>query len=145
MNIITEKKGDFYITTDRSKLDLKVIHDFLANRSYWSRNIPFDKVETAVANSLNFGLFHHDRQIGYARVISDFSSIAYLGDVFILEEYRGQGHARWLMDTVVSHPGLQGLRRWILLTRDAHGLYRKYGWKPIVNPDKWMERNDASG
>ncbi len=144
MEIITEQKGDFCITTDRSKLDLKVIHDFLANQSYWSGNIPFDVVKTAVDNSLNFGLFHHDRQIGYARVISDFSSIAYLGDVFILEEFRGQGHARWLMDKVMTHPCLQGLRRWILLTRDAHELYKKYGWTPIANPDKWMEKYDPN-
>jgi len=144
MEIITEKKGDFKITTDKSKLDLLVIHDFLSNQSYWNKNISFDKVKTAADNSLNFGLFYNDKQIGYARVVSDFSCIAYLGDVFILEEFRGQGHSKWLMSKIMTHPNLQGLRRWILLTGDAHELYKKYGWTAIANPSKWMEKYDPN-
>jgi len=140
MQTITVQKDDFIITTDKSKLDTNVIHDFLSNHSYWSRNIPLEKVKTAFDNSLNFGLFHNSRQVGYARVISDFSQIAYLADVFIVEEYRGRGLSKWLMQTIMSHPNLQGLRKWVLLTKDAHELYKKFGWQPISYPDKWMEK-----
>ncbi len=143
MEIITEQKGDYIISTDRAKLDLNVIHGYLANESYWCKNIPVKKVKTQIANSLNFGLYHNEKQIGYARVISDFSSIAYLGDVFVLEEFRGQGLSKWLMKVVMAHPELQGLRRWILLTRDAHELYKKFGWKEIAAPDRWMEKHDG--
>ncbi len=144
MQILSETKGDFTITTDRAKLDLSVIHDFLANEAYWCKNIPFDRVKTSVENSLNFGLFYKDKQIGYARIISDYSTIAYLGDVFVLKEFRGQGLSKWLMEKIISHPNLQGLRRWVLLTGDAHELYKKYGWKSIANPEKWMEKTDPN-
>ena len=140
MEIITEIKGDFTISTDKYKLDIAVIHDFLSNQSYWCKNIPLEKVKTAIENSLNFGLFYKNRQIGYARVISDFSTIAYLGDVFVLNEFRGQGLSKWLMDKIMTHPDLQGLRRWVLLIRDAHELYKKYGWTTIASPEKWMEK-----
>jgi GNAT superfamily N-acetyltransferase len=142
MEIITEKKGDFIISTDKTRLDISIIHDFLANQSYWSRNIPFEKVKTAIDNSLNFGLFQKDKQIGFARVVSDFSTVAYLGDVFVLEEYRGLGLSKWLMEKVMTHPNLQGLRRWILLTSSAHELYKKYGWASLANPGRWMEKHD---
>ena len=144
MQIITERKGDFFITTDRAMLDLDVIHDFLSNHAYWCKGIPYETVRKAADHSLNFSVFHQDKQIGYARVISDFATVAYLGDVFILEAYRGQGHSRWLMDQVMTHPDLQGLRRWILLTRDAHELYKKYGWTPIAIPDRWMEKHEKN-
>lgn len=137
--ILNETRGDFTISTEPSKLDLAFIHAFLSTEAYWSRNIPFEKVVVAARNSLNFGLFHKDTQIGYARVISDFSSIAYLGDVFIAQPFRKQGLSKWLMEIVMSHPSLQGMRRWILLTGDAHGLYGKYGWKALRQPEKWME------
>lgn len=140
MEIVNEKRGDFTISTDRAKLNLTVIHNFLSNEAYWSKNIPYDRVKTSADNSLNFGLYHKEEQIGYARVISDFSTIAYLGDVFVLNEFRGQGLSKWLMEKVISHPNLQGLRRWILLTGDAHELYKKYGWSNIAYPEKWMER-----
>ena len=144
MEIITEENEDFVITTDKTKLDIDVIYDFLTNQSFWARNITFEKVKTSIENSLNFGLFFHDKQIGYARVISDFSTIAYLGDVFIIEEYRGRGLSKWLLEKVMNHPNLQGLRRWILLTADAHELYKKYGWTAITSPDKWMEKYDSA-
>lgn len=99
-------------------------------------------VKDALNNSLNFGLFHIDKQIGYARVISDYATIAYLGDVFVLKEYRGLGLSKWLMEKIMTHPNLQGLRRWILLTADAHELYKQYGWTNIKNPEKWMEKHD---
>lgn len=144
MRIITEKKEDFIISTDRSKLDLNIIHGYLANESYWCKNIPLEKVKTQIANSLNFGLYHNNKQIGYARIISDFASVAYLGDVFVIEEYREQGLSKWLMSVVMAHPELQGLRRWILLTRDAHEMYKKFGWKEIAAPEKWMEKHDGN-
>lgn len=139
MNIITTTKGDFTISTDKSKLDLEVIHDYLANQSYWSKNIPKERIRKSIANALCFGIYYKDNQIGYAKVVSDFSTMAYLGDVFVLEDYRGQGLSKWLMETIMSHPELTGLRRWILLTSDAHELYKKFGWQPIASPEKWME------
>lgn len=142
MQIITERKGDFLITTNNSKLDLKVIHNFLANESYWSKNIPFEIVKTATENSLNFGLFFKDKQIGYARVVTDFATTAYLADVFVLKEFRSQGLSKWLMEIIMNHPKLQGLRRWVLLTQDAHELYKKFGWKTIANPERWMEKHN---
>jgi predicted GNAT family N-acyltransferase len=142
MKIITEQRGAYTITTDRSKMDVAVIHNYLANQSYWAKDISMSKVKTAIEHSLNFGLFYKKKQIGYARVISDYSSIAYLGDVFILEEFREQKLSQWLMEKVMAHPDLQGLRRWILLTRDAHELYKKYGWTSIAGPERWMEKHD---
>jgi GNAT superfamily N-acetyltransferase len=136
------QKGEYLISTDFEKLDLVKIHGFLSKEAYWSLNIPFETVKKAAENSLNFGVYYTDKQIGYARVISDFSTIAYLGDVFILPEYRGRGLSQWLMETITHYPELQGLRRWILLTSDAHGLYRKYGWKDIANPVNWMEKHN---
>lgn len=131
--------NNFTITTDRSKMDLVAIHDFLSKYSGWSDNIPFEKVKTSVENSLNFGLFYHDKQIGFARVISDFSTIAYLGDIYVLENYRGQGLSKRMMDAVMNHPNLQGLRRWILLTSTADWLYEKYGFNKVPQPEIYME------
>ena len=142
MQIITEQNGDYLITTDKSKLDLKVIHNFLTNESYWSQNIPFEIVKAATENSLNFGLFFKEKQIGYARIVSDFATTAYLADVFVLKEFRGQGLSKWLMEIIMNHPDLQGLRRWILATKDAHGLYKQFGWKPIAAPERWMEKHN---
>ncbi|HWJ27762.1 MAG TPA: GNAT family N-acetyltransferase [Flavisolibacter sp.] len=139
MQNIELRKDDFIISTDRTKLDLTVIHKFLSEQSYWCLSIPFDKVKTAADNSLNFGVYYKDQQVGYARIVSDFSTVAYLGDVFILPEFRGKGLSKWLMKTIMEHPNLQGLRRWILLTRDAHELYKQFGWKEIAFPDRWME------
>ena len=139
MKIIEITFDDFTITTDRSKMDLVEIHDFLSKYSGWSDNIPFDNVVTSINNSLNFGLFHKDNQIGFARIISDFSTIAYLGDIYILDNYRGQGLSKKLMDAVMSHPNLQGLRRWILLTSTAEWLYEKYGFTKLSKPELYME------
>lgn len=140
LHIIT--RGDHWITTDKTKMDIALIHDFLSLHSHWSRGIPFETVKRSVEHSLNFGLFHHEKQIGFARIITDYATIAYLGDVFILPEYRGQGLSVWLIDTVMSYPELQGLRRWILLTSDAHGLYEKTGWKRVAKPELYMEWHD---
>ncbi|QSB27812.1 GNAT family N-acetyltransferase [Flavobacterium sp. CLA17] len=134
-----ETFGEFLITTDKTKLDLVAIHDFLSKDSGWSDNIPFEKVKTSIDNSLNFGLFHNSKQIGFARVISDFSTIAYLGDIYVLDAYRGQGLSKKLMESVMTHPNLQGLRRWILLTSTADWLYKKYGFTPLPKPEIYME------
>jgi len=139
MQIITATKGDYLITTDKEKLDVPFIHHFLSKEAYWSKDIPLDTVQRSIQNSLNFGVYHHDKQVGYARIISDYATVAYLGDVFIIPDHRGKGLSKWLVEQVMAHPDLRGLRRWILLTRDAHELYRQYGWQSIASPDKWME------
>lgn len=139
MDPLTIYKDEYCISTDASLLDLKAVHRFLSTQSYWCPGIPFEKVERAAAHSLCFGLYHQQKQIGYARIISDLTTVAYLGDVYVLPEYRGQGLSKWLMQTIMSHPDLQGLRRWMLATKDAHGLYKQFGWTPMANPEKWME------
>jgi len=139
MKIIEIAFDDFKITTDKSKMDIVAIHDFLSKYSGWSDNIPFDKVKSSIDNSLNFGLFHNDKQIGFARIISDFSTIAYLGDIYVLDDYRGQGLSKKLMDAVIEHPNLQRLRRWILLTSTADWLYEKYGFTKLPKPELYME------
>jgi N-acetylglutamate synthase-like GNAT family acetyltransferase len=139
MKTVELKFNNFLITTDEDKMDVAAIHDFLSNHSDWSRNIPFEKVKTSIENSLNFGLFLREKQIGFARVISDFSTIAYLGDVYVLDEYRGQGLSKKLMDFVMNHPNLQDLRRWILLTSTAEWLYAKYGFTKLLKPEIYME------
>ena len=132
------KKTGYSISTDKSKLDFEVIHQFLT-QSYWSKNIPLELVKKAAANSLCFGVYYNETQIGYARIISDTTSFAYLADVFIVEEHRGKGLSKWLMQYIIDHPDLQGLRRWMLGTRDAHELYKKFGFKAMAAPDRFME------
>jgi GNAT superfamily N-acetyltransferase len=132
-------RDGFCISTEKARLDIKAIHHFLSTQAYWSLNIPFSRVEEAIAHSLNFGLYSKEQQIGYARVISDFTSVAYLGDVYVLPDFRGQGLSKWLMQTIMAYPELQGLRRWILSTADAHGLYKQFGWSPVAFPERWME------
>ncbi|MDR6844616.1 GNAT family N-acetyltransferase [Flavobacterium granuli] len=144
MEIIEHSFEDFFITTDKTKLDIIAIHEFLSKHSGWSDNIPFDRVKTAIDNSLNFGLFHNDKQIGFARVISDYSTIAYLGDIYVLENYRGRGLSKILMKIVMQHPNLQGLRRWILLTSTADWLYEKYGFNKLPKPELYMELFDPN-
>ena len=144
MNDLTVNQNDYSISTDRKKLDLKAVHNFLSTKAYWCLNIPYDTVKKATENSLNFGVYYNNQQVGYARVITDYSTIAYLGDVYILDEQRGKGLSKWLMETIMSHPELQGLRRWILLTGDAHGLYRQFGWTDIANPVLWMELHNKN-
>ena len=133
---------DFEISTDPGKLDIELIHRYLSEEAYWCKGISKEVVMESIRNSLNFGLYDNGQQIGYARVISDYATIAYLGDVFILPAYRGKGLSKKLMAEVMIHPRLQGLRRWILLTSDAHGLYKQFGWRPIESPDKWMEKHE---
>ena len=131
-------RDSFTVTDDRARLDRDVIWRFLSS-SYWATNIPRSIVDRSIDNSLCFGLLAGARQIGFARVVSDRATFAYLGDVFVLPEYRGRGLAKWLIACVLSHPELQGLRRWILGTRDAHGLYQKFGFTPLEDPTRAME------
>ncbi len=132
-------KGEFAIDTDKARLDVDAIQAFLVNDSYWARTRTREQTETAIENSICFGLYHGDRQIGFARVVSDRATFAYVGDVYVIDEFRGQGLSKWLMATMLDHPELQGLRRWILATRDAHGLYAQFGFTELVHPDRWME------
>jgi GNAT superfamily N-acetyltransferase len=125
------KKGDYHISTDPSLLDTDVIHSYLSLESYWAMNIPRETVERSIKNSLCFGVYHQQKQIGFTRVITDKATFAYLADVFILQEHRGKGLSKWLMETIHAYPELQGLRRWMLGTKDAHGLYKQFGWIPL--------------
>jgi GNAT superfamily N-acetyltransferase len=131
-------KGDFEVSTDPERVDVDVVHDFLTN-SYWAQGIPVETVRRSIENSICFGIYHGRQQVGFARIISDRATFAYLADVFILPEYRGRGLSRWLMECIMEHPDLQGLRRWMLATRDAHGLYARYGFTAVKKPDRWME------
>jgi GNAT superfamily N-acetyltransferase len=133
-------KGTFTVTCDPSKMDRAVIAEFLSS-SYWAKGIPTAIVEKSLAHSLCFALLDGERQIGFARVISDHATIAYLNDVFVLPGYRGRGLSKWLMECVTNHTELQGLRRWMLATRDAHGLYEKFGFTALKKPEIFMERH----
>ena len=126
------------VTTDRSRLDLDVIHGFLT-RSYWARGIPRETVARSLEHSLCFGAFEGDRQVGFARVVTDRATFAYVCDVFALESARGRGVGKSLMAAIRAHPELQGLRRWTLATRDAHGLYRQFGFSAPTYPERQME------
>jgi len=147
------RRGEFLISTDRARLDLDVIHRFLTN-CYWAKGIPRDVVAGSIEHALCFGVYDGSRatprlaedarygspvQVGFARVVSDFATVAYLGDVFVLESHRGRGLSKWLMECVMQHPALQDLRRWILLTRDAHGLYSQFGFTAVKAPERYME------
>ena len=137
--VIEHRRGEYLISTERSRLDLDVIHGFLTN-CYWAKGIPRETVARSIEHSLCFGIYDGSgSQVGFARVISDFATIAYLGDVFVLDSHRGRGLSRWLLECIMQHPALQGMRRWILLTRDAHGLYSKFGFTPLKSVGSYME------
>ena len=137
--VMEYRRDEFVISTDRERLSLDVIHNFLTN-CYWAKGIPRNVVAQSIEHSLCFGIYDGSgAQIGFARVVSDFATVAYLGDVFVLESHRGRGLSKWLMQCVMEHPALQNLRRWILLTRDAHALYSKFGFTPVKAPERYME------
>lgn len=133
-------RGKFSIDTEKARLDLDVIQSFLNIDSYWAQERTLEQTKTSIENSICFGLYDGTAQIGFARVVSDQATFAYLGDVFILNGFRGQGLSKWLMETILEHPDLQNLRRWTLATRDAHGLYKQFGFNELKHPDRWMER-----
>jgi GNAT superfamily N-acetyltransferase len=134
------RRGEFVVSTDPVRVDLDVVHQYLTN-SYWANGISRATVVRSIENSLCFGIYNTRGQVGFARVISDFATYAYIGDVFVLEAYQRQGLGKFLMQCIMSHKALQGLRRWSLVTRDAHGLYGQFGFTPLKAPYRWMERH----
>jgi GNAT superfamily N-acetyltransferase len=133
------KNGDFIITTDKARINIQTVHRFLSEESYWAKGISAERVKKSIDQSLCFAILKDNEQIGFARVITDFTTSAYLCDVFVLPAYRGQGLSRRLMEVIVHYPELQGLRRWMLSTADAHGLYRQYGFTELSRPERFME------
>ncbi len=133
------RRDSLLISTDPALLDMDAICSLLG-RAFWAQGRPRERIEKSVKNSLVFGVYDNGRQIGLARVITDCSTFAWLDDVFLNENYRGRGIGKWLMETILSHPDLLMLRRFLLITRDAHGLYRQYGFTALHSPDRMMER-----
>ncbi len=129
---------DYAISTDPGLIDTGVVHEFLS-QSYWAKNIPRAIVEKMIKNALCFGVYYREKQVGFARIISDYATFAYLADVFVLPEHRGKGLSKALVGTIVAHPDLQGLRRWMLVTLDAQGLYEQFGFKHTAHPERHME------
>ena len=132
-------RPEYVIDTDPGRIDIAFVHRYLSGESYWAKGIPFAVVERSVNGSLCFGLYHEGRQVGFARVITDRATFGYLADVFIIPEHRGKGLSVELMDAVFSHPDLKGLRRIMLATSDAHGLYRKFGFTDLADPGIIMQ------
>ncbi len=125
-------RGEYEISTNKDRLDVAMVHDFLSTKSYWAAGIPLDVVKRSIERSLCFGMYRGNTQVGFARVITDYATTAYVGDVFIVEGERGNGLGKWMVETIVNHPALEGLRLWFLGTRDAHGLYERYGFRKIA-------------
>jgi GNAT superfamily N-acetyltransferase len=140
---VEHRRDEFLLSTDPERLDLDVIHGFLSD-CYWAKGIPRETVLRSIENSLCFGVYRQAKQVAFARVVSDFATYAYLGDVFVIEQYRGHGLGKWMMECIRQHPGLQGLRRWTLLTRDAHGLYSRFGFTSLKTPERYMELHDPA-
>ncbi len=136
--LLEAHRDPFTISTDSARLDIDTICDFL-KRAYWANTRPRERTERAIQNSLVFGVYNGDKQIGMARVVSDYSIFAYLCDVFIHEDYRSHGLGKWLIQTIMEHPDLKEMRRWVLVTNDAHGLYKQYGFTSIEDPEYWMQ------
>jgi GNAT superfamily N-acetyltransferase len=130
------------LSTDPDGMDVDAIHAYLSGESYWARGIPRETVARSIRNSLCFGVFDGDAQVAFARVVTDRATYAYLCDVYVLPAYRGRGISKWMMEAVIAHPELQGLRRWGLATQDAHGLYAQFGFRPLERPERFMERTD---
>jgi len=142
MKIYETTQNEFVISTDKGKLDVEVIHNYLCNESYWAKNIPLEIVKKSIDGSCCFGLYVNEnsisKQVGFARVVSDCATFGYLVDVFVLQTYRGKGLSKWLMETIMNCPDLQGLRRWLLATKDAHNLYTKFGFSALDKPERIM-------
>jgi GNAT superfamily N-acetyltransferase len=142
MQIIEKQIGKFLISTDKSKVDIALVQEYLANQSYWAKGIPFSFVEKSIANSLVFGIYKDNEQVGFCRAVTDYSTFAWLCDVFIVENHRGQGLSKALIAFVKDHPGLQNLRNFVLGTLDAHGLYAQFGFGPLQTPQNMMQIKD---
>lgn len=139
------RRGAYEISSDRARLDLTATHHYLAGSSYWAQGIPLATLRRAVQNSLPFGVYHEGAQVGFARVVTDYAVFAYVADVYVLEAHRGHGLSKWLMEVIAEDPRLGGFRRWMLATRDAHGLYASTGFVPLGMPERWMERRPVIG
>ena len=135
---------EYSISTDRSRLDIGLIHDYLSNTSYWAAGRSLEVVQRSIENSLPFGLYKGSEQVGFARVVTDYATFAWIADVFVLPEHRGRGLSKRMMEVMLSDPRLQGFRRWVLSTKDAHGLYERFGFIKLHRPDRWMERPDPN-
>lgn len=138
------QRGEYTISTDNELLDVRVIHDFVSNQSYWAQGRKLEVVQRALDHSVNFGIYKDKKQIGFGRVVTDYATFAWIADVFVLSEFRGQGLSKWLMEVMLTHPQLQGFRRWVLATKDAHTLYSRFGFIPLHRPERWMERPDPT-
>jgi GNAT superfamily N-acetyltransferase len=145
VTVVEHRPNGYTISTDKTRLDTGLIHRFLSEDSYWAQDRPYDVVERSIDHSLCFGVYAGTEQVGFARVVTDYVTFAWLCDVFIVEPHRGQGLGKWLVETVVAHPDLDGIRLFSLATRDAHGLYRRYaGFEPLEVPEKWMVRRSIT-
>lgn len=140
MNTLTISKGEFTISTDKKLIDTAFVHQFLTNDSYWAKERSIEAVKKSIENSCCFCLFFQNQPAGFARVITDYVTMAYLADVFIIPKHRGKGLSKWLLETIMHHPNLQDIKRWILLTADAHSLYQKFGFNSPAKPDMYMEK-----
>jgi GNAT superfamily N-acetyltransferase len=138
------RRDEYVISTDRARLDVRLIHEFLSESSYWAKGRPREVVERSIEHSLAFGVYHGGRQVGFGRVITDYATFAWIADVFVVDEFRGRGLGKWLGEVMVAHPELQGFRRWVLATKDAHELYRRTGFRELQRPERWMERRDPA-
>lgn len=136
--VVEASRGEYRISTDRKRIDAAAVREYLA-RSYWAQGISREVVERSIEGSLCFGLFFQERQVGFARIVTDAMTFAYLCDVYVLEEHRGRGLSKWLMETVLAHAALQRIRRFVLATRDAHSLYERYGFRRLAQPESYME------
>lgn len=137
-------RGDYTISTSREKLNIETIHKFISTESYWGIGRPIEVVQKSVDNSFPFGIYRGDEMVGFARVVTDYATFAWIADVFVLDEHRGKGLSKWLMEVILNHPELQGFRRWVLATKDAQGLYAQYGFIPLKRPERWLERADPN-
>lgn len=144
MTPIDHHHEGYSISTDPAKLNIDVIHRYLSEESYWAAGIPYEVVKRSIEHSFCFGVYHHNQQIGFARLVTDKATFAYLADVFILPQHRGKGLSKWLVATIHANPELQGLRRWILATKDAHGLYQQFGWELVPEElyQRFMQRHN---
>jgi GNAT superfamily N-acetyltransferase len=140
----TWERGDYSISTDRSRLNIELIHNFLSEQTYWAVGRERDAVQRSIENSLPFGIYKDNDQVGFGRVVTDYATFAWVADVFVLPEHRRHGLSKWLMEVMLSHPQLQGFRRWVLATKDAHSLYARFGFIALHRPERWMERPDPN-
>ncbi len=140
----TWEREEYSISTDRSRLNLDLIHDFLSNQTYWATGRSLEVVQRSIENSLPFGIYHGNEQVGFGRLVTDYATFAWIADVFVLPAHRGSGLSKWLMEIMLTHPQLQGFRRWVLATKDAHGVYEPFGFIQLHRPERWMERPDPN-